>query len=342
MISEPLLSCRGLTKRFGHVTAVDRVALDVDRGHTLALLGPSGCGKTTLLRLIAGFEGADAGEVRLDGRLLTGRGAFVPPEKRQVGLVFQDYALFPHLDVASNVAFGMRRDGPRRARIDAMLELVGLSGYGHRMPHELSGGQQQRVALARTLASQPKLILLDEPFSNLDPSMRARVRTEVRRLIESLGTTAVFVTHDQEEALSVSARVAVMLHGQIVQMGSPGEVYRHPASREVAEFLGDANILAGEARHGIVTFELGMASEGEERAGDVQVMVRPEDLSIVSCGGRSGIVVESEYYGHDQMITVRLDSGTIVRVRDLPGRMVTAGEQVEVALRGDVVVFGAR
>jgi iron(III) transport system ATP-binding protein len=333
--------CRGLVKRFGDVTAVDHVDLDVQRGDTIALLGPSGCGKTTLLRLIAGFEAPDAGEVHVGERTLTGQGTFVPPEKRRVGMVFQDYALFPHMDVASNVAFGMRRRGDRARRVEGLLDLVGLGGLGKRMPHELSGGQQQRVALARTLAAEPDVVLLDEPFSNLDPGMRARVRREVRQIIETLGTTAIFVTHDQEEALSIAERVAVMLGGRIVQSGKPGDVYRRPASRAVAEFLGDANILEGAVTGDEVAFAIGRAPAHGAASGAVQVMVRPEDLALSAEAGTAAVVERREYYGHDQMITVRLDDGTVLKVRDLPGRDVRPGDHVGVLLRGDVVVFPA-
>jgi iron(III) transport system ATP-binding protein len=334
------LDCRGLTKRFGRVVAVDGADLSVAQGGTLALLGPSGCGKTTLLRLVAGFESADAGEVELDGRVLMGPSIFVPPEKRRVGLVFQDFALFPHLDVGANVAFGMPSGVDKRDRVERMLVLVGLNGLTHRMPHELSGGQQQRVALARTLAAEPKLVLMDEPFSNLDPGLRARVRADVRKLVESLGMTTVFVTHDQEEALSIAARIAVMLDGRIVQSAAPADVYRHPASRAVAEFLGDANIIAGEARDGRIHCELGAVPASGGETGSVQVMIRPEDLALDE-NGRGAAVVESEYYGHDQMITVRLESGTLLRIRDLPGRRITPGDRVGVVLRGDVVTFPA-
>jgi iron(III) transport system ATP-binding protein len=339
-MTDPFLRCAGLVKRFGRVLAADHVDLDVERGHTIALLGPSGCGKTTVLRLIAGFESPDEGEIALAGRLLAGPGISVPPEKRRIGMVFQDYALFPHLDVAANVAFGMPR-GPRRPRIEELLELVGLPGVGRRMPHQLSGGQQQRVALARTLAAEPQLVLLDEPFSNLDPGMRARVRQEVRQIISSLGTTAVFVTHDQEEALSIAERVAVMLEGRVVQTGRPAEVYRRPASRAVAEFLGDANIVPGAARDGRVQFAVGEAPADAAYSGAVQVMIRPEDLALSAEGGRPAVVVASEYFGHDQMVTVRLDDGTPLKVRDLPGRDLSPGARLGVTLRGGVVVFPA-
>jgi iron(III) transport system ATP-binding protein len=340
MTGDRFLDCRGLLKRFGRVVAVDGADLAVAQGGTLALLGPSGCGKTTLLRLIAGFESADAGEIDLEGRVLTGPSVFVPPEKRRVGLVFQDFALFPHLDVGANVAFGMPSGVDKRERVDRMLALVGLAGLARRMPHELSGGQQQRVALARTLAAEPKLVLMDEPFSNLDPALRARVRSEVRKLVESLGMTTVFVTHDQEEALSIAARIAVMLDGRIVQAGAPADVYRHPASRAVAEFLGDANIIVGDARDGRVHCELGAVPSSEGQQGAVQVMVRPEDLALDG-NGRPADVIECEYYGHDQMITVRLESGSVLRVRDLPGRSIAPGDRVGVTLRGDVVIFPA-
>jgi iron(III) transport system ATP-binding protein len=255
-----------------------------------------------------------------------------------VGLVFQAFALFPHMDVGGNVAFGMPAGVDKRERTERMLALVGLAGLAKRMPHELSGGQQQRVALARTLAAEPKLVLMDEPFSNLDPGMRARVRAEVRKLVESLGMTTVFVTHDQEEALSIAARVAVMLDGRIVQTGAPADVYRNPASRAVAEFLGDANIIDGVVREGRVECELGSAPSDGASAGAVQVMIRPEDLAVDD-GGCPGAVIESEYYGHDQMITVRMESGTVLRIRDLPGRRLEPGAAVGVALRGGVVVF---
>jgi iron(III) transport system ATP-binding protein len=341
-MSDAFLRCEGLTKRFGNVVAVDHASLEVERGHTLALLGASGCGKTTLLRLVAGFERPDAGIVELGGRMLNGFRTFVAPEKRRVGLVFQDFALFPHLSVASNVAFGMHGRSSRRARIEELLRLVGLEGLGGRMPHELSGGQQQRVALARSLAAEPDLILLDEPFSNLDTGLRQRVRAEVRQIIESLGTTTIFVTHDQEEALSLAERVAVIIDGRIEQVGRPGEVYRRPATRAVAEFLGDANFVPGESREGAVRTPIGVIAVPESPSGAVEVMVRPEDLALSSEGGEPVEVVAHEYYGHDQMVTVRLASGALVKVREIAGHDFAPGQRLGLSVRGSAVVYPAR
>ena len=340
-MSDAFLHGRGIEKRYGRTAAVAGVDVDVARGQLIALLGPSGCGKTTLLRIIAGFEYPDAGDVVLDDRALNGPSTFVPPEKRHVGMVFQDYALFPHLDVARNVAFGMPSGGNSRKRVEELLELVGLTGLGGRMPHELSGGQQQRVALARTFAAEPALVLLDEPFSNLDPALRTRVRAEVRQIIQALGTTAVFVTHDQEEALSVAETVMVMLDGRIVQSGAPAEIYRQPATRGVAEFLGDANMLEGHIRDGELSFALGLASAASaHEEGHAHVLVRPENLALTNDGGVQGVVVGREFYGHDQMISVRLHDGTLVRIRAHAGDDVAVGATVGVVLRGSAVIVG--
>ncbi len=335
-----LISITGLTKRFGHVVAVDEVSLDVGQGHTFALLGPSGCGKTTLLRLIAGFERSDAGSIRIGKREVEGPHQHVPPEKRRVGMVFQDYALFPHMQVSDNVAFGLR-NGDRKRRAAELLDIVGLAGLGSRMPHELSGGQQQRVALARTLAAEPEVVLLDEPFSNLDPTLRQRLRSEVRQVLESLEITAIFVTHDQEEALSVSERVAIMMDGRIHQVGRPEEVYAMPTSRRVAEFLGDANFLPGQGDGGYVRFELGRVRAEDDTSGEVDVMVRPESLTLSAEDGLPVEVIHSEYFGHDQLITVRLPSGNPIKVRILPGRALDPGQKLGLRLTGDPVVFPA-
>jgi iron(III) transport system ATP-binding protein len=333
------LVCTALLKRFGRTEAVRHGSLVVDPGRIISLLGPSGCGKTTLLRMIAGFETPDAGTIELGDRVLSGPAGVIPPERRRIGMVFQDFTLFPHMSVADNVGFALTRKG-QVEMTGGLLELVGLAGLGDRMPHELSGGQQQRVALARALAAEPEVLLLDEPFSNLDPGLRVRVREELRGILDGLGTTTVFVTHDQEEALAVADRVAVMLDGRVLQEGAPSEVYSRPASREVAEFIGDANFLPGEVDDGAVSCELGSFTVPGARRGRVEVMVRPEDLALVDGGGLPARTLRREFYGHDQMLTVALPSGRAVRVRLGPGE-VAPGDPLGVAVKGDVLVFPA-
>jgi iron(III) transport system ATP-binding protein len=339
-MSTDFVSISGLAKRYGDVRAVDNVDLGIEAGHTFALLGPSGCGKTTLLRLLAGFERSDAGTIRVGEREVESPRVHMPPEKRRIGMVFQDYALFPHMSVAGNVSFGLN-GSTSKGRVGELLEIVGLAGLGARMPHELSGGQQQRVALARSLAAEPDLVLLDEPFSNLDPGLRARLRLEVRGILEQLGMTAVFVTHDQEEALSIAERLAIMMDGRILQSGRPEEVYATPTSRDVAEFLGDANFLPGECRGGEVECELGRRTASASAEGAVDVMVRPECLTLSGEDGIPVEVVSSEYFGHDQLVTVQLPSGAFVKVRLLPGRILDPGQKAGLRLNGDVTVFPA-
>ena len=276
----------------------------------LALLGPSGCGKTTTLRLIAGFERPDAGSVVLDGEEVAGRQPLRARGTRRVGVVFQDYALFPHLTVARNVGYGVERDR-RTERVAEMLELVGLADAGDRLPHELSGGQQQRVALARALAPDPALVLLDEPFSNLDAALRADVRAEVRAILAAAEATTVFVTHDQEEALSLADRIAVMRDGRILQVDTPLDVYARPDDRFVATFVGDADVLPGQADDGRVVTAIGaLALDAPVRRGAVDVVVRPERVRLRLDGAGDGVVAEITYFGHDQLIAVRLADGT--------------------------------
>ncbi|HEV2088957.1 MAG TPA: ABC transporter ATP-binding protein, partial [Cryptosporangiaceae bacterium] len=246
-VSAEAVSVRGARKAFGDVSVLDGVDVSVAAGSILALLGPSGCGKTTLLRCIAGLERPDAGEVRIGARTVSGDGVFVPPERRRVGMVFQDWALFPHLSVGRNVGFGLSRPERRAGGVEAALALVELTGLADRMPATLSGGQQQRVALARALANRPAVILLDEPFSNLDAALRVSIRAEVQRLLRQLSVTAVFVTHDQEEAFVLGDEVAVLLDGTLVQQAPPSDVYDAPATRAVAAFVGDANFVPGTA-----------------------------------------------------------------------------------------------
>ncbi|MDQ3692095.1 MAG: ABC transporter ATP-binding protein [Chloroflexota bacterium] len=343
------LRCVGIEKRYGSLSVVAGLDLHAERGELVALLGPSGCGKTTTLRLIAGFEQLDAGLIMVGERPVAeacpGRPAReLPPERRRVGLVFQDYALFPHLSVRRNVAFGLPRGGDRERRADEALEMVGLDGLGDRMPAQLSGGQQQRVALARALAPRPDVVLLDEPFSNLDVELRAAVRAEVRQILADAGTTGVLVTHDQEEALSLADRVAVMWHGRIVQAAAPEELYHRPASREVAAFVGDAQFLPGEAAGGRVACALGDLPVIGSQGGAVDVVLRPESLRLRPIGtesdaGARGKVLSRQFYGHDQSLVVQLEGGVRLRVRAGPLMGVRPGDSVQVTVRGAVQVF---
>lgn len=336
------VAIRGVTRRFGDVVAVDHANLDVPKGSLVALLGPSGCGKTTLLRLIGGLDQPDAGSIAVDGQVLTAPGTFVPPERRRVVMVFQDFALFPHLNVARNVAFGLPRGQDRAGRLAQLLALVGLDALGERMPHELSGGQQQRVALARALAAEPRLILLDEPFSNLDPSVRQRLRLEVRALIREVGITAVFVTHDQEEALSLADQVAVMDAGRILQTGTPREIYDEPATLTVAEFVGHPNILPGEVRAGSARCALGALSVAgaiTDVDGPAAVMVRSEQLRRTDGEGVPAEVVEVHFLGHEQVVELRLAGGELLRARWSTTPAVLPGDRAFVAVAGPVRAF---
>jgi spermidine/putrescine ABC transporter ATP-binding subunit len=245
-MSDPIISFQGVSKRFGQVTAVDNTSFDIQRGEFFSLLGPSGCGKTTLLRMVAGFEVPSAGEIMIDGQPMSA----TPPNHRPVNMVFQNYAIFPHLNVRNNIAFGMRKAGLTRAeldkRIDEALELIKLPGYGSRGADELSGGQRQRVALARALIKQPKVLLLDEPLGALDKKLREQMQIELRQLQQQIGITFLFVTHDQEEALALSDRIAVMSEGEVMEIASPGQLYESPGSRFVADFIGSMNFFEGE------------------------------------------------------------------------------------------------
>jgi iron(III) transport system ATP-binding protein len=326
-VTEHAIRVAGLVKRFDRTAALDGFDLEVMVGDLLTLLGPSGCGKTTALRVVAGFERPDAGTVEVAGRPVEGPGFHVPPDQRRVGMVFQDYALFPHMTVAGNVAYGV--DAAARAqRVGEVLELVGLTGLERRLPHELSGGQQQRVALARALAPSPAVILLDEPFSNLDATLRQRVRRELKSILAEARATALFVTHDQEEALSVSDRVAVMRDGRIVQTAPPPELYRTPSDSWVAGFLGEADFLSGMARGGVVDTPVGPFAT--ERTGPVTVMLRPEHVVLTPDTHGEAIVADREYFGHDQLVTVVLGGGERIRSRLGPKPDFRPGDRVAV------------
>ncbi|MDP2326536.1 MAG: ABC transporter ATP-binding protein [Dehalococcoidia bacterium] len=330
---------QGLSCRLGDTIAVHDLSLEVYAGELFAILGPSGCGKTTSLRLLAGFERPDAGSLWLFDDLVAGQDTFVPAERRRVGMVFQDYALFPHMSVAENVAYGLPKAPDRAARVAEVLDLTGLGALGERAVHELSGGEQQRVALARALAPRPRLLLLDEPFSNLDPSLRARVRAEVREIVKLAGTTAVLVTHDQEEALSIADRIAFMWRGRVEQVGTPDEIYSRPTTVHAADFIGDANIYRLRAQGGRVQTPFGElpAPEGADR---VAVVVRPEELQIMA-GGIGGEVIAREYYGHDQVLHVRLHGGAEVRVRVGPHERLGGAGPIALGLRTQPLVLPA-
>lgn len=304
----PALCVRSLVKRFGDTLAVDDVSLELGRAELLALVGPSGCGKSTLLRVVAGLLDADGGTVELGGRVVDDGRRHVPPERRHVGLVFQEHALFPHLTVGDNVAFGIRKAPDVEARVDHVLELVGLSDHRKRYPHELSGGERQRVALARALAPRPTLMLLDEPFASLDPNLRAQIRADVVRVLRAEGTPGVFVTHDQSEALAIGDRVAVMRAGRLMQLGTPEQVFHEPRNRFVASFMGEASYITVEAGRS----ELGPIDDGAIPNGAL-AMVRPDDVTFEPADDGDAEIVDAEFRGSTWCYSVRLPSGTIVR-----------------------------
>ncbi len=312
------VSLEAVEKAFGRTHAVAGVDLEVADGELVAILGPSGCGKTTLLRLIAGFEAPDAGRIAVGGETVAqAGGAFLPPERRRIGMVFQDYALFPHLRVEANVAFGLARRARERreALTRRTLELVGLQHKADRFPHELSGGERQRVALARALAPEPELVLLDEPFSSLDATLRGELRREVELILRDAGATALLVTHDQEEALALADRLAVMREGRLVQVAPPEEVYARPAGRWTAQFVGDVNVLAGVARGGGVETDLGTLALATRAEGAVHVAVRPEQLELRHGHDANAEITAREFRGHDVLYRLRHEGGRTLVVQ---------------------------
>lgn len=314
-MSKLAVRCTGLAKDFGDSRAIQDLDLELEEGKFLALLGPSGCGKTTLLRLIAGLERPDRGTIEIGERVAASPGVFVPPEKRRVGLVFQDYALFPHMDVGANVAFGVPKEMNRQKRVEEVLTLVGLKGLEHRMPHQLSGGQQQRVALARALAPRPTVLLLDEPFSNLDADLRIRVRAEIKYVLSCSGVTVIFVTHDQEEALFMGDLVGVMNAGQLEQIDSPEGIFHRPATPFVAQFIGTADFLDGKVKDKTIVSEVGLIPVQEELpAGQpVKIMVRPDFIDIVPEKEGIGVIDDRIFQGIHYLYSIRLPSGAVIR-----------------------------
>jgi iron(III) transport system ATP-binding protein len=348
------ISLEHVTKRFGELAAVDDVSLGIADREFVTLLGPSGCGKTTLLRLIAGFMAPDAGTIGVDGQALSTPGAVVPPERRGMGMVFQNYAVWPHKTVYDNVAFGLTvrkvGRGETRARVGKVLEAVNLTGFEGRYPSQLSGGQQQRVALARSLVVEPSILLLDEPLSNLDAKLRERMRWELKDLQRRTGITFVYVTHDQSEAMALSDRIAVMHQGRLQQCGPPREVYARPANRTVADFMGLVNLLPGRVVRAAgaasaVTVggaALVVALPDDAREGQaVQVAIRPENVRLAPLPDAAtgtppdaapAKVVEVTFLGNLTDCHVMLDDGTRVRVQAEPGAVFDVGQRVLVRL----------
>ncbi|MFG1479010.1 ABC transporter ATP-binding protein [Xanthobacter sp. V4C-4] len=333
----PLLSIERLGKAYAAATApaVLDAAFEVRHGEIFTLIGPSGCGKSTLLRMIAGFETPDTGVIRLEGRDIT----TTAPEHRRIGIVFQDYALFPHLSVIDNVAFALRGrpKAERREQALQFLAKVRLDGVADRFPDQLSGGQQQRVALARSLAGMPRLILLDEPFSNLDAALRVSTRREIRDILRENGVGAVFVTHDQEEALSFADRVAVMRHGRIEQIGAPEEVYARPVNAFVAGFLGRTNLVPAEARAATALTVFGEVALATPADGPVLLSLRPEQLVLDAVAGGAGEVVAREFKGHDVTFWVR-HHGLELQVDAETLSPFRPGDRVRIAARAPAVV----
>ena len=338
-----------VSRSFGAVRALRELSLEIAPGELVALLGPSGCGKTTALRILAGFETADSGTVTVDGKDV----ATVPAAKRDMGMVFQSYSLFPNMSALENVGFGlrMRKTGAadRRRRARELLELVGLSAQASQFPHQLSGGQQQRVALARALAIEPRVLLLDEPLSALDAKVRMQLREQIRTLQQRLGTTTLFVTHDQEEALSMADRVGVMSHGKLEQIAAPDELYEHPATAFVAEFVGIMNRIPGELQDGGTVTALDksvpvMNQSADVSPGPVDVLVRPEGLRLQAVENGNGIVTTRTFLGSVTRVGVLLSGDVTVQI-DKPSAEAAAlapGSSVSVTLPGDPVLVAPR
>ncbi|MBI2288728.1 MAG: ABC transporter ATP-binding protein [Chloroflexi bacterium] len=339
-MSRVAVRCQNVSKRFGQTPAVNGINLELTEGSFLALLGPSGCGKTTLLRLIAGLETPDHGTIEVDGKFVSAPGLFVPPEKRRVGIVFQDYALFPHLSVADNIAYGLARSADRRARVEEMLSLVGMRNFQKRMPHELSGGEQQRVAIARALAPAPEVLLLDEPFSNLDADLRSRIRNEVKDILAYARATVIFVTHDQEEALFMGDRVGVMNRGQLEQFDRPEAIFHTPATPFVAQFVGTADFLSGKIENGSVATEVGKLPIYDHLPSGmtVKAMIRPDYLDINPAADGLGEIIDRVFQGMHYLYRVRLPSGATIRSLQHHTRDYPVGERVSFHMNSDHAV----
>jgi iron(III) transport system ATP-binding protein len=348
----PLLELTGIDLAYGTHRIVEQLSMQLDKGRIGCLLGPSGCGKTTVLRSIAGFEHICAGEIRLDGQLVSSTRVHLPPERRRIGMVFQDYALFPHLSIIDNVGFGLHDtpEAQRRTRVAELLELVGLPEQGRKFPHELSGGQQQRVALARALAPRPSLLLLDEPFSNLDVELRERLSHEVRDIIKATDTTAILVTHDQHEAFAVADEIGIMNGGRIQQWDTPYNLYHRPASRFIADFIGQGVLLPGKVLNdhqvgvelgtlnSVIPVECGAGCSSCARTCPVEVLLRPDDVVHDDASSVQARVVKKAFRGAEILYTLELGSGTRVLSLVPSHHNHAIGEMIGIRLDVDHVI----
>lgn len=327
------LRCRGLVKKFSDVPIVQGVTFSVNAGDILVLVGPSGCGKTTTLRLVAGFERLDAGTIEIDGETVAADDRHLAPERRRVGMVFQDYAVFPHMSVGQNVGFALGKGASARERVADLLDFVGLPGQENKMPHELSGGEQQRVSLARALSIEPAVLLLDEPFSNLDAALRAAMRSEVRAMLKRASTTAVFVTHDQEEALALGDHIGVMRDGRLEQIDTPEGIFHRPQTRFVAEFLSNTSFVPGRVTAAGIESPLGVLAwpADLDPGAMVEIAVRPDDVSIMLDEAGDGRVLSRTFTGMTYIYRVALPDGTVVNSMQPHESRIAEGAAVAVA-----------
>ena len=331
-----IIRARSVTKSYGSEIVLFDFNLDVWNGSIVGILGISGSGKTTALRLLAGFDKPDSGIIEMRNRVISSEDTFLPPEERNVGMVFQDYALFPHLNVEKNISFGLSRNEIKSGRLEEVLSMCNLETYRNKFPQELSGGQQQRVSLARALAPKPEVILLDEPFTSLDAHMARDLREEVVSLLRQTETTAIIVTHDQEEALSVCDVVSVLENGSVIQSATPQEIYLNPVSQTVANSVGDPNILKGFSVDGRVETSLGTFVTAYNGALDVSI--RPECIELLLDSEGSYVVKECTFYGHDQVISFQNSKGEVFRARSLPNTIYEAGDKVNINI-SEVTTF---